>query len=617
MRATFNPNRVPLRLLCCAVSAALLVGCHAATRGPGFGYVAGEWDARTTEVPTASRAEASELLPLDEPALPETLDAVDGLTEDEAVAVALWNNAALHETLGQLGVSRAQLYAAGLLTDPQFVVFFPVGPKQLEMTLLPAIDAIWLRPIRLQAAKLDLNRVAQQMIQNGLDVARDVRVAHADLVQARERADLAEEAVALRREIAELAEKRLEAGDISELEAMTTRIDAQQAEIDAERFAEDVVIARDRLAAQLGFSVEVAALDAVTASEPTLSSRSVDELVGEALAVRPDLRAAEFAVEAARGQRRVAKFPFTELDFGWDANADGEEGFESGPALRMRIPIFNGNKGNKAIASAQLRQAVDGTKTVHDRIVLDVRNAHSQAVQARRNLEALRGRVLPTLQEAETLARRNYVGGGTSYFLVLQTTGQFLDARAREIQLEGDLRRAIAELDRSVGHRVVDPPEWPEPDELDSPLLPVPIPGDAKATRDVPRRATETYLVRSSGPESPTAESPGTHTPSRVEPVAAAMPSGDREVTTSDGGDPQTPPVRRAVWRPSWLPGNLFGRPTKKSAANAEPLANAPAATVVFEDVPRPNDPQSREPIGPRARGGAGVVHYPLRPDRR
>ena len=87
-------------------------------------------------------------------------------------------------------------------------------------------------------------------------------------------------------------------------------------------------------------------------------------------------------------------------------------------------------------------------------MTLDVRTARTQLLQAQENLQTLRGEILPVLREAEQLSRRNYENGGTPYFLVLQTTGQYLDARTRELQLVADVRQAAAELDRSVGRRI-------------------------------------------------------------------------------------------------------------------------------------------------------------------
>lgn len=140
---------------------------------------------------------------------------------------------------------------------------------------------------------------------------------------------------------------------------------------------------------------------------------------------------------------------------GLDGTREGTDGFEASPALRMTLPLFNRNRGKIAVAEAQLQQAMRRYVTVRDQIVLDVRTSYTSARQANGNLKTVKNEILPALETAVRLAGKNYLDGGTSYFLVLQTTSQFLDARAREIRLSADLRRAVAELERSVGHRFI------------------------------------------------------------------------------------------------------------------------------------------------------------------
>lgn len=443
-----------LATTCGAMLVVLMAGCQSQQLQNSRPIVATELASRFGAEP----GEAGEV------AIPPDVSLEDGVSEHEAVQVTLWNNAAFQEILTQLGVSNAQLLEAGLFADPQFQTFFPLGPKQLEFTTFQAIDGLWLQPIRVKAAELDVDRVTQSMVQNGLNVIRDARVAHANLVAASEQAEVAREAATLRQQIADLARKRLEAGDISQLEFTTSRIDALQAKAAAERAEHEVTLARERLRTVMGLvspesrdqSPEIVATALPLASG--LSSLNLaDALVDEALAMRPDLRAAEIAIEAAGERAGLARYQFMNLDAIYDANNRGRRGsYESGPGLRFSIPIFNRNQGGIAIADAQWKQAVRQYVTVRDQVTIDVRSAHAQLIQASENLTAVRREILPALREAEQLARRNYENGGTPYFLVLQTTGQYLDARLRESQLAADLRRAIAELDRSVGHRVSD-----------------------------------------------------------------------------------------------------------------------------------------------------------------
>ena len=57
--------------------------------------------------------------------LPPDVQLEDGLSEEEAIATALANNAAFRATLAQLEMARGDVIQAGLLTNPNLVAFFP------------------------------------------------------------------------------------------------------------------------------------------------------------------------------------------------------------------------------------------------------------------------------------------------------------------------------------------------------------------------------------------------------------------------------------------------------------------------------------------------------------
>ncbi|MBI1311770.1 hypothetical protein GC176_10805 [bacterium] len=435
-----------------AMAALLLIcGCRAASLTPHRNAV-------SEEIVERFGADLGNEIQPGESLLPPHVSTDDGLTEEEAIATALWNNAAFQELLAQLGVSNAQLFNAGLVGDPQLLLYFPVGPKIIETFGYQTLDAFWLRKIRMRAAKLDLDRVSQTMVQNGLNVIRDVRRAYAELIRASETEVVSREAARLRVEIAALAQKRLAAGDISELEATTSQIDALNAQATAERAAHDVTLAREQLRTLMGIgqyedtlTPDATSVDVVNVS---ISAELEADLVNAALASRPDLCAAETAIDSASELLNLSHKQFMNVDGVYNGKPVGQFGFLTAPGLRFTVPIFNGNRGNMAIAEAQLQQAARRYVTIRDQVTLEVRTAQTQLLQAQENLQTLRERILPVLREAESLARSNYENGGAPYFLVLQTTGQYLDARTRELQLVADVRNAAAELDRGVGRRV-------------------------------------------------------------------------------------------------------------------------------------------------------------------
>lgn len=441
-------SAVTLRAMVAFLLAVSFVGCASTRCAPGRQQVDSELQSRVSDGLGPSQCDGESMIPDD-----VLLD--DGVTADEAVAIALWNNSAFNATLAQLGMARGDLVQAGLLRNPQFQILLPGGTKQLEWALFLPIDALLLRETRLDISEREVCRIAEQLVQNGLDVVRDTRVAHADLAFAVDRASLANEAVDVRKRIADLTKKQLDAGDISELEATTARIDFLRAQADAAGLQHAVAQAEARLKQLMSLGTWQVALQPL-ADDPQLnvSNLELQTLIDEATSCRPDLRAASFAVEAAKKRADVSRWQWLRFDVVADANSGGAGNSNFGPGFRFDIPIFDRNQGGVLTADWSVTQAVQNYNAIRDQVVMEVQTAYSQSRQATDNLAILRSDVLTSLQEAVDLAQKAYVDGGAPYFLVLQTTSQFLDSRAQELQLMADLRRAHANLDRSVGRNL-------------------------------------------------------------------------------------------------------------------------------------------------------------------
>src|SRR3954454_17993943 len=183
--------------------------------------------------------------------LPNGIDLDNGLSEEAAVLVALWNNALFQEQLVDLNVAHGDLVQAGLLPNPDFVYYWPMHLKPMKYILDFPIEALWLRPIRVAAAADENERVCKRLSQLALDLIRDVRQAYSDVLLADARLRVGEEGVELRGRVARVAADRLKEGDVSPQEAATQRIDALQPQQDVARRRLDVTFAAERLRALL------------------------------------------------------------------------------------------------------------------------------------------------------------------------------------------------------------------------------------------------------------------------------------------------------------------------------------------------------------------------------
>jgi cobalt-zinc-cadmium efflux system outer membrane protein len=394
------------------------------------------------------------------------------------VAIALWNNPALQAEMTALGLARADLIEAGQLRNPSLTLIFPFSARILESVAAWPFEALWQRPKRVAAAKLELERVGESLVSRALDLARDTRLAYTDYANAQRRASVAAETMRERGEIATIINARYRAGDISELETRDARLDARLAEEQAARFSHEVVIVRDRLRALLGAAnnnpgleiilssaTEPAGVDraaavklyTATSTTPVASdpSETLDRLIEQALEARPELKAGRLAIEAA-GQRakwersRILAVSAIAKEYG-----QGADGFEQGPGAQIELPIFNRNRSGISRAEAEIERAAKQLIAARQRVAAEVREAYAQLAQSRELREQWRARVLPPLEDDIRSAERAYKAGDVSYLFVLETSRRLTDARLREAEMQAAAARALIALERSVGRRLI------------------------------------------------------------------------------------------------------------------------------------------------------------------
>jgi outer membrane protein, heavy metal efflux system len=383
--------------------------------------------------------------------IPSSVVVEDGLSEDEAVTTALANNSAFQTTLEQLRMAGGDVMQSELLANPQVLLYFPVGNKQGQYTIYGPIESYLMRPTRVKIANREFRRIGDQLVQNGLSLVRDVRNAYTDLSLAEEQLGVAQEAIELRSEIANLTNKRLEAGDISKLETLTARVDALNAQANAGLQEQNVNILNHRLTMLLGLPWNQDAWKTEPLQPPEKPGLPREELVACALRFRPDYQSATWGVAAAEERERLSQWSYFRMDAVLDARSNGGNGFQIGPGLRFDLPIFNRNQGGIARAHAEYLSALHARDTIRDQIVMEVRTAFDQFHQADQNYTIVRDKVMPAIQDAVGISKKGFADGGTDYLLVLQTTTQYLDGKQRMLTQIAAMRRAYADLERAVG----------------------------------------------------------------------------------------------------------------------------------------------------------------------
>ena len=272
--------------------------------------------------------------------------------------------------------------------------------------------------------------------------------------------DVAERAIAQRRDLTDLSRQRLAAGLDTQVETTQARGTVAAAQTDLQRVDEEIALARNQIAALLGKGPD----RGLQLSKPTLLANATpqlpDDLTIGLIARRPDLVAARWRVEAASKDISVAKKEFlpdvTLTAFAGLASLDPanllmsvSRTFGVGPTLKL--PIFEGGrlranlKGKYAqydIAAASYNQTlVDALRETAD-TVTSIRSVDQQIKTQREALELA--------EHAYSLSTTRYKAGLGTQLTVLNAESNVLqqrrlatDLQARRLDLQMGLMKAL------------------------------------------------------------------------------------------------------------------------------------------------------------------------------
>ncbi len=375
----------------------------------------------------------------------------DGLTPDEAVAVALWNNAAYQAQCAELSMARADLADAAALPNPVASVLFPFGSNKLELGLKWGFWWLWRRPKKIAIARVEARKVAETIVAQGLELAQKVKVAHAELLLAEEMTRIASEAETAWAELSRVAgEQSLPGRKDGAIALATIRADVASARAEADQAASAQRRATARLRELLGMPAEMGMV-----LSPALATPLAGDLrawTDVAIAVRPDLRASALELEAAGkrvglGRSRilalVGVLEATHTDRGWDL----------GVGVEASIPLFNRSEAGPIRHRAELERAAWSYVALRRQIDREVADAYARLEEATRALTACDDEVVPARTEARDLAVRAYERGETGYVSAVEASRALTAAHRRRAELSAEIRRAAAELERAVGGR--------------------------------------------------------------------------------------------------------------------------------------------------------------------
>ncbi|MFQ5767255.1 MAG: TolC family protein [Acidobacteriota bacterium] len=279
-----------------------------------------------------------------------------------------------------------------------------------------------------------------------------VRAAFTETIRSRELVEINRANADLAASLANVAQKRFNAGAATQMEVNLALVQVGRAQRDLRLSEGGYQVARTMLA-------EVVGLDPATLPVPAgkldLQGGPMPpypQLVASALSHRADLKAFRDTVRASRARVEVARRQIvpnlvTGVFYG------REEGLDNlvGGFVSARIPILNRNRGAIVEANGLLLQSQAEEKTLELQVRQEVASAlalYKAAVEATTNLKL---QVMGSLEDNLALLQRSFEAGKTSWTEVLVFRREFVDVRREFVETITEARLAGIEMDLAAG----------------------------------------------------------------------------------------------------------------------------------------------------------------------
>lgn len=294
------------------------------------------------------------------------------LTAADAVEQALGRSVDVAEAQAALMAAEGRARAAGFLRlDPQLQGSWAAVGESLELSVSQPISLTGEGLAARRSARREVEAAEQRLRRERLEVAADVRRAWVAAVEAQQRRVLASEAVELAGRLREGAERRLETGEASLLDARLARLEETEALATWMAAMSGETTALAALAALAGVQIEELELP-----EDPLDGAPVYE---EGAAERSDLLAARLDVDAARAavaRERAGVLPPVGVGAFYE-----EEGDETriGPSVSLMVPLWQRNAAGRAAARAEL-YAADARLDMLERSATSEQQATERAI---------------------------------------------------------------------------------------------------------------------------------------------------------------------------------------------------------------------------------------------
>jgi len=390
------------------------------------------------------------------------------ITLDQAIDLAMKHNHAIKATRTQIQQNQAQEITANMRPNPvlgadsQFIPFFSpqdFSGTNLDQTQQFDIGLSYLfergkkRQHRLQAAKDQTAVTRAQVADAERTLTFNVAQQFISVLLAESTLQLADDDLKAFQQTVDISEEQLKAGYIGEGDFLKIKLQLLQFQTDVSSARLARVQALTGLRQFLGYDAVPENFDVAGDLAYQPLKGALEDLQLEALQQRPDYKAAELGVTAAKSQIGLAKAN-AKVDVNGTYNFDHVAGENTASIFAsFELPIFNRNQGEIARTQYALTQSQEQQESASDQVMSDVENAYAAVKSNDEVVQLYTSGYLKQAQDSRDISEYAYKRGAASLLDFLDSERSYRATQLAYRQALASYMTSLEQLKEAVGTR--------------------------------------------------------------------------------------------------------------------------------------------------------------------
>jgi cobalt-zinc-cadmium efflux system outer membrane protein len=383
----------------------------------------------------------------------------DGLTREEAQRIAILNNRTLQSRFEEIGISRADLVQAGLLTNPDLEAVFRFsseGSTIIETNIYFSLSDLWQLPARGAAARSHMEGTIHKVQQNVLETAAETRRAYDAVLYFTKASDDMAHLTKKFNEISDHVALRKDFGFMSDEDVYQARIMVAEAEMDLSRYENELVTAQSHLTRILGLDPGMSTYAmASPLRTPDIVIPPEDVAIDYALKNRPDIHLARTRIRYAEEKLLMEKaniFEHVKIGVAYEREADREDSI--GPAIEMQVPLFDQNRPMISESNYRIRQARKNLQALEGQVREEVISGLARLRFTQSVVQQFQAKILPLRMKALDYAVTWVNAMQLNKLYLLEAQKGLLKSRKAYTEALVDYNHAMVDLELHLGGQI-------------------------------------------------------------------------------------------------------------------------------------------------------------------